>query len=114
MLWKTSSVKGHVGVSLLLPQEVLEVTQCRLWILDGLRGGKKKGIEYEASKPTITYLSHQRLIRAQALVSIISSPLPTTLGRGGLLSSPCLLHCLQRIFHFLSGSQSLGFSSWIP
>lgn len=40
MLWKTSSVKGHVGVSLLLPQEVLEVTQRRLRILDGLRGGK--------------------------------------------------------------------------
>lgn len=40
MLGETSFVKGHVGVILLLPQEVLEVSQSSLWILDGLRGGK--------------------------------------------------------------------------
>lgn len=50
----------------------------------------------------------------QALRSVISSPLPTALGRGWAASSPCLLHCLQRTFHFLSESQSLGFSSGIP
>lgn len=42
MLWETDSVKGHMGIILLLSQELLEVTQRSLWILDGLRGEKKE------------------------------------------------------------------------
>ena len=42
MLGETSFVKGYMGVILLLPQEVLEVTQCCLWVLDGLRRGKER------------------------------------------------------------------------
>ena len=42
MLGETSFVKGYMGVILLLPQEVLEVTQRCLWVLDGLRRGKER------------------------------------------------------------------------
>lgn len=37
MLRETSPIKGYVRVICLLPKEMLEVAQCSLWVLDGLK-----------------------------------------------------------------------------
>lgn len=101
VLWEAGSVKGHMGVLLLLPQQVLEVAKCRLWVLDGLRGGERG---------------------RDGATRTCCHPLSPSLGWGGSLGtaqgwsagSPCSPRCLQRAFHCLSESRSLGFSAGIP
>ena len=72
----------------------------------------KKEQSVKTPKPAITYLGDRSGSRLWSLPSPLLCPL--LLGRGWAASSPCWPHCRQRIVHFLSGSQSLGFSSGTP